>query len=158
MIIIDVREKDEFKSERIKDSINIPLSQFSHDAPAILQNLKESEIVIMCRSGQRSQMAMDEIRKFHLNDKKFKVYEGGINAWKSANKEVIFGKSSSIPLIRQMQLGAGLMILSFFALSYLVHPNFIYGTLFVGTGLMFAGLTGFCTMMVILQKMPWNKA
>lgn len=157
MVYIDVREKDEYKNERIKDSINIPLSHFHHDAPPIINNLKDSEIVLVCKSGTRANLALNEIKKFHITDKNFQVFEGGINAWKSANKEVICGHSSVIPLIRQMQLGAGFIILSSFILSYFVNPNFVYGALFVGTGLTIAGLTGFCGMIMVLQKMPWNK-
>lgn len=157
MIIIDVREKSEFNIERIKDSINIPFSHFKQTAAEIINNLKDNEIILMCQSGLHAKLALSEIKKFHMTDKVFKIYDGGINGWKAASKEVIYGSTAKLPIMRQMQLGAGLLILSFFALSYFINPNFIYGTLFIGIGLTIAGVTCFCSMIVILQKMPWNK-
>ena len=40
--------------------------------------------------------------------------------------------------------------------SYFWHPLYLL-TAFVGAGLVFAGLTGFCGLAVLLAKMPWNK-
>jgi len=44
-----------------------------------------------------------------------------------------------------------------YALSLLIHPAFIYLSVFVGAGLSVAGLTGWCGMSMLLSKMPWNK-
>lgn len=157
MIFIDVREKDEFNKERIKDSINIPFSNFIQAAPIIINNLQDQEITLICSGGQRSQMALHQLKKIHINNKIFQIYEGGINAWKAANKEVICGNTSNIPLMRRIQLGAGFLIVLSIALSYFYKPDFIFGTLFMGAGLVLAGFIGFYSLILILKKMPWNR-
>lgn len=37
-----------------------------------------------------------------------------------------------------------------------IHPAFLAVPLFVGGGLVFAGLTGFCGLGELLKKLPWN--
>jgi hypothetical protein len=49
------------------------------------------------------------------------------------------------------------MILIGVLLSVMLSPRFVILPGFVGAGLLFAGLTGFCGMGLILAKMPWNK-
>jgi hypothetical protein len=59
--------------------------------------------------------------------------------------------------MRQVQITAGSLTLLGVVLSLFVHPAFIYLSAFVGAGLTFAGLTGFCGMANFLALMPWNK-
>jgi len=42
-------------------------------------------------------------------------------------------------------------------LAYFVHPGFIALSAFVGAGLVFAGVTDWCGMGLLLAKMPWNQ-
>lgn len=155
MIILDVREKEEFEAEHVPDSICCPLSQFDTLAPGILKNLKDSDVVIMCRTGNRAKMAMNELKKLELNIHKFKVYEGGILKWKNENKP-IRGKGSVFPIMRQVQIVASSLIFLAFLGQAFIAPSFIYLALFVGGGLAVAGWSGLCPMIFILQKMPWN--
>jgi rhodanese-related sulfurtransferase len=155
MIILDVREKEEFEAEHVPDSICCPLSQFDLLAPGILKNIKDSDVTVMCRSGNRARMAIHELKKFDLNHR-FSVYEGGIISWRAEGKSVR-GKGAVLPIMRQVQIVASSMIFIAFILSYLVSFNFVYLALFVGFGLALAGYTGICPMVFILQKMPWNK-
>ena len=53
-------------------------------------------------------------------------------------------------------LGAVLTIPPFFVLGWLVHPAFFGLSAFVGAGLVFAGITDWCGMGMLLAKMPWN--
>jgi hypothetical protein len=62
-----------------------------------------------------------------------------------------------ISVIRQVQMGAGMLILAGLALGLLVNPYFLAITGFVGAGLSVAGFTGFCGMANVLMIMPWNK-
>ena len=43
------------------------------------------------------------------------------------------------------------------ALGVLVSPVFYALSAFVGTGLLFAGVSGFCGMARLLGMMPWNR-
>lgn len=52
--MIDVRERDEFAAGHIPGSENVPLSRFS----VLFRSLpKQEELVLVCRSGNRSGMA-----------------------------------------------------------------------------------------------------
>jgi hypothetical protein len=42
-------------------------------------------------------------------------------------------------------------------LGLTASPWFFAVPLFVGTGLLFAGITGFCGMALVLQRAPWNQ-
>lgn len=156
MIILDVREKEEFEAEHIPESIMCPLSQFDLQAPGILKNLKnEEEIIVMCRTGNRAKMAINELQKHDISHLRFTTYEGGLQKWKSEGKP-LKGKGSVFPIMRQVQIVASSMIFLAFIAATFISTGFIYLALFVGFGLALAGYTGFCPMVYILQKMPWN--
>lgn len=155
MVVLDVREKEEFEAEHVVDSISCPLSQFDLLAPGILKNIKDGEVVVMCRSGNRAKIALNELRKFDFNQHKFSHYEGGIIQWKNDGKEVR-GTGSVFPIMRQVQIVASSMIFFAFLSSKYISHDFIYLALMVGGGLALAGYTGICPMVYLLQKMPWN--
>lgn len=155
MVILDVREREEYEAEHIPESICCPLSQFDSLAPGLLKNIKDSEITIMCRTGSRAKMALNELKKHDLSQHQFSCYEGGIIKWRNEGLP-INGKGSVFPVMRQVQIVASTMIFLAFVGSYFIAPEFIYLSLFVGFGLALAGYTGFCPMVFLLQKMPWN--
>jgi hypothetical protein len=66
-------------------------------------------------------------------------------------------RKQPLPLIRQVQIGAGTLVVLGVALGYLVSPWFFLLSGFVGAGLLQAGLTGWCGMANLLQVMPWNR-
>lgn len=156
MMILDVREKEEFEAEHIPESVSLPLTQLDLMAPGILKTIGDQKVIVMCRSGNRARMAMNELKKFNADLSKFEVYEGGILKWKEEGKPVR-GKGSIFPIMRQVQIVASSMIFLAFILSKFLAPEFVYLALFVGCGLAVAGWTGFCPMVFILQRMPWNK-
>lgn len=53
---------------------------------------------------------------------------------------------------RSLRLIAGFFVLLSAALSVLVHPAFIWFTLFVGANLLQSGITNWCPMMAMLKK------
>jgi hypothetical protein len=58
---------------------------------------------------------------------------------------------------RQVQLIAGGMVLTGFALGTLVNSWFLAISAFFGVGLTFAGATGTCGLALALLRMPWNR-
>jgi hypothetical protein len=58
---------------------------------------------------------------------------------------------------RQVQITAGLLILTGVVLGFLVSPVWFGLSGFVGAGLTFAGLSGTCAMARVLMAMPWNQ-
>lgn len=69
--VIDVREINEFESGHFEGAINIPLGNI----PIRIAELKamNGPIVVYCRSGNRSGMAMSLLKQAGLID----VYNGG---------------------------------------------------------------------------------
>ena len=59
--------------------------------------------------------------------------------------------------MRQVQIAAGSLVLLGLILSQTVAPAWILLCWFVGAGLTFAGLSGFCGMARLLALMPWNR-
>lgn len=155
-LIIDVREKDEFDAEHIESSIPIPLSTFHWQAPALFKALTGKRVLLLCRSGKRAAIAASQATGFS-GGIQVEVFEGGIMEWKKQGRPILaFGKSH-IPIMRQVQLIAGILVLTSALLSYFLNSAFIIFSGFVGAGLVVAGLTGFCGMAEILARMPWNK-
>lgn len=64
---------------------------------------------------------------------------------------------NNLPTIRQAFVVASAIIIAAFVLAKVVDPRFIYLALLPAFGLMLSGVTGFCPMVLILQKLPWNK-
>uniref|UniRef100_UPI0037D9C1C1 DUF2892 domain-containing protein n=1 Tax=Vulcanococcus sp. TaxID=2856995 RepID=UPI0037D9C1C1 len=62
-----------------------------------------------------------------------------------------------LPLMRQVQIAAGSLVLLGLILSHVAAPGWIALTWFVGAGLTFAGISGFCGMARLLALMPWNR-
>ena len=54
-------------------------------------------------------------------------------------------------------IAAGLLVLLGVLLGFLAHPALFGLSAFVGAGLVFAGITDFCGMGLLLAKMPWNR-
>lgn len=152
-VLVDVREDFEHASERIDSAKNHPLSTL--DCDMLRELYPNQKIVFHCRTGGRSsdaasRFAKDDENTFHL--------AGGIENWKATGKPVI--RSASAPkldIMRQVQIIAGSLILLGVILGLTIHIGFIGLSAFVGAGLAFAGLTGWCGMALLLGKMPWNK-
>ena len=157
-VILDVREQDEFAAERVPGSIWVPLSNFTHTAPGVLQSLVGKNLLIMCRSGNRAKLALAQISQLGFGGQvKAEVFEGGIIEWARQGKPVATGNSRRLPLMRQVQLAAGLIVFSSVVLGFTVDPRIFWAAGFVGAGLTFAGITGFCGLARLLAVMPWNK-
>ncbi len=155
-VIVDVREKDEFEAEHVKESVHVPLSSFASQAPGILEQIKDQEIVLMCRSGKRAQLARDQIAAMGF-DLQCQVYKGGILAWKKQGGPTVATRKNHFPILRQVQIVAGFLVLMAVIAAFSVDIRFAALAGFVGAGLLFAGITGQCLMAELLAKMPWNK-
>lgn len=86
VLLVDVREADEFAGGHIPGAINLPLSNFS---PRDIPDAEGRTIVLQCAGGKRSGHALDQCAKAqsavdtHL--------AGGIGAWKEAGFPVVAG-------------------------------------------------------------------
>jgi rhodanese-related sulfurtransferase len=152
VLLIDVREPAEHRSECIEGAYLMPLSELSFDKLPSTSR----PIVMHCRSGKRSQEACQKLMQ---QNPQLEVYslEGGLSAWQQAGFQVKRSGSPVLPLDRQTQCAAGFLAFAGVLLGVSVHPIFYAVSGFVGLGLMFAGITGWCGMAKLLAKMPWNR-
>ena len=150
-LLIDVRTKEEFKGGHIGEAENIPLDDIA-EAAKRLKGI--GTVYVNCGSGVRSCQATDKLEKCGVNVVNVK---GGLTAWLRDGFGVTKEGKKVLPIIRQVMIISGAMVLAGVVLGLLVSPTWILLSGFVGGGLLFAGITGFCTMQKILVKMPWNK-
>ena len=148
--VIDVREPMEYAGGHIAGSLNVPLSRLTQ------ADLPQGPLVLVCQSGNRSQQGLRELlqrgHRHLLSD-----LEGGIPAWQQAGLPMRKLRNAPLPLMRQVQIAAGALVLLGLILSNTVAPAWILLTWFVGGGLVFAGVSGFCGMARLLAVMPWNR-
>lgn len=148
---VDVRSKDEFQSGHVPGAQCLPLDQLE---AGNVQLPKDQMVILSCQSGRRSARAKEVLSKMGYEN--LVELEGGFSAWQNAGLPVNRVRKT-IPVIRQVMITAGFLVATGVVLGASVHPNFLGLSLFVGAGLMFAGITGWCGMAFLLEKMPWNR-
>jgi len=152
-LVIDVRTPAEFNAVHVRGSQLHPLNQLNCEAMCSELGA-ETPIYILCQSDKRATMAAEKLSDagHHASY----VVEGGINAALSTDVDIIRGKGV-ISIERQVRIAAGALVALGALASALIHPGFIWLPVFVGCGLVFAGITDTCGMGMMLAKMPWNK-
>ena len=153
-ILVDIREADERARERIAGARHLPLSKLD-EADLALHNGKP--VIFHCRSGARTLANSARLAARAGESCEAYVVEGGLDAWRKAGLPVETDRNQPIEMQRQVQIGAGSMALAGTLLGALVSPWFYIVPGFVGTGLLLAGLTGFCGMARLLMRAPWNR-
>ena len=83
--------------------------------------------------------------------------EGGTVACLKQNLACKKGDSNVISLERQVRVAAGLLVLTGVLLGLLIDRAFFGISAFVGAGLIFAGITDWCGMGLLLARAPWNR-
>jgi rhodanese-related sulfurtransferase len=152
-VLIDVREPDEHARERIAGARLAPLSRFD---PQTLAGVRDKIAVFHCNSGNRTAQAA--ARLLGADFAETYQLEGGLQGWKRAGLPVIRDRRAPLPIMRQVQIAAGALVLLGVLLAVLVSPWFMALSAFVGAGLVVAGITGFCGMANLLARMPWNRS
>ncbi len=150
-LLIDVRSKGEFKGGHIKEAKNIPLDDIAEAADR-LKGI--GTVYVNCGSGVRSCQATEQLERCGVNVVNVK---GGLSAWLRDGFGVARDGKAVIPVIRQVMILSGILILLGVALSMFFNPLWILLSGFVGAGLLFAGISGICAMQKLLSQMPWNK-
>lgn len=149
---INVCTPAEYKEKHIKGVRSVPLDTL-HSRIGELNQKKT--VYIHCRSGNRGRQAIEKLQSLGVTAELVNV-EGGLLAWEEAGHET-GSHTSRLPLMRQVFIGAGCLVLVGLLLTHFVGYAFILIPLFVSLGLLLSGLTGWCGMALLLSKMPWNK-
>jgi rhodanese-related sulfurtransferase len=147
--LIDIRDPSEHAREHIPGARNVPLS-----ALAILEGMP-GPILFHCRAGKRT--AENAARLKDAAGCDAYIVEGGIEAWKQAGLDVIVDRSQPIEINRQVMIAAGSIVLLGMLLGYFLAPQFYALAALIGAGLVFAGISGWCGLAMLLGLMPWNR-
>ena len=78
VIILDVREQDEYDSGHISGAVLLPVGTIDETTAAEVIPEKDSTVLVYCRSGNRSKTASSTLAELGYTN----IYEfGGINTW-----------------------------------------------------------------------------
>lgn len=78
VIVLDVREQDEFAAGHIPDAVLLPVGSITEATAAAVIPEQDSVVLVYCRSGNRSKTASAALTELGYSN----VYEfGGINTW-----------------------------------------------------------------------------
>lgn len=150
--LVDVRTKAEFEERHVVGAVNIPLGELTADAVSD----GSGPVYVLCQSGVRARRAQEQLISQGVAD--VICVDGGTVAAAQAGVALALGARKTISLERQVRIVAGALVFFGSLLTVLISPYFIIVPLFVGAGLIFAGVTDWCGMALLLEKMPWNRA
>ncbi len=160
-VILDVRTAMEHAEKRLaRPHEHVPLDELN---PAdFMARHAGRDVYILCRSGGRAARAAEQLAAGGCAC--VHVVEGGLTACEAcgqklegygANGTACGGKPLSLE--RQVRIAAGTLAAAGALLGLTISPLFTIVPLFVGCGLVFAGVTDRCGMALLLTKAPWNK-
>jgi len=153
--LLDVRTPGEFESAHVPGARLLPLDELEAGRFLKERGKADQPVYVLCQSGGRARQAIEKLQQAGFGGGV--LVEGGTQAWIDAGLPVTRGAARVISLERQVRIVAGSLVLLGMLLGWLVHPGFFGLSAFVGAGLVFAGITDFCGMGLLLARMPWNK-
>ncbi|MAE51755.1 MAG: sulfurtransferase [Micavibrio sp.] len=166
-LILDVRTPMEHAEKRLqREHTIVPLDELDPNDFMGHHGLgKEANLYILCRSGKRAAQAAEKFTACGCNN--IHVIDGGILACEEIGMPVeghdtehgakAAGTRRPISLERQVRIAAGSIAATGALLALIIAPVFAVIPLFVGCGLIFAGITEWCGMALLLTKAPWNR-
>lgn len=178
-VIIDVRTAMEHQEKRLDTAHDhIPLDTLNPQDFMLRRGLdRDDPVYILCRSGGRARQALEKFKAAGYGN--VHVIEGGLMACEAtgapvtglaaaANDSAAMSAAQGmgggirktitiIPLERQVRIAAGALVVVGALLGFALSPLFHALSLFVGAGLVYAGITDRCGMGLLLAKAPWNR-
>src|SRR5688500_7343132 len=151
--LLDVRTPTEYETVHIRGAYNVPLDLLGEHGAEIRINVADP-VVLVCRSGQRARKAEEALKAAGMAN--LHVLDGGMAAWTAAGQPVRQG-APRMSLERQVRIAAGAMAATGGFLALFVNPLFAALPAFVGSGLVFAGVTDTCAMGMLIAKLPHNR-
>lgn len=78
VLVLDVREQDEYDSGHIPDAVLLPVGQITEESAAEVIPDKDTTVLVYCRSGNRSRTAAAALAGLGYSN----IFEfGGISTW-----------------------------------------------------------------------------
>ena len=153
--LLDVRTPGEYAAAHVPGAKLIPLDELDAAVFCRERGGDSAPVYVLCQSGGRARRAIEKLARAGASG--CVLVEGGTQAWIDAGLPVNRDSSRVLPLMRQVQIAVGFISAAGAAFALMVNPLFALIPLIMGCGLLFAGLTGFCVLALLLAKMPWNK-
>lgn len=164
-VILDVRTQDEHNAKSLAcEHLHIPLNELTSDELLEKQGLSiDKTCYVVCHSGFRAAQAASQLMRFGY--KKVFVVEGGIVsceecghflATRQRADEVGYIRAP-MSIERQVRIVAGFFVFVGSMLGLFYSSAFTVIPLFVGGGLVYAGITNWCGMALLLMRTPWNR-
>ncbi|MES2309081.1 MAG: rhodanese-like domain-containing protein [Verrucomicrobiota bacterium] len=152
-LLIDVRTPQEFQEIHIASALLKPLDDLD---PSQLESQLGGKppLVLTCFSGKRAEKAAHKLESAGWD---ITLLEGSLQGWEKAGLPVVRGTPTGIPLMRQVQIIVGALSLITALLALTVNTAWLWANVAMGAGLLFAGISGFCGLALVLGKMPWNR-
>ena len=151
--LLDVRTPGEYETAHIRGAYNVPLDHLGEHGDEIRASVNDP-VVLICQSGQRAKKAEAALAAAGMPN--VHVLAGGVSGWMSAGKPVVRGKVR-MSLERQVRIVAGALAATGGLLALAINPMFAILPAFVGSGLVFAGVSDTCTMGMALARLPYNR-
>jgi rhodanese-related sulfurtransferase len=103
LLIVDVREPDEFAAMHIEGSLNVPRGilesacewDYEETVPDLVQ-ARDREIVVVCRSGYRSVLAAHSMQV--LGYQNVASLKTGLRGWKDYEQPLVDGAGNDVDL------------------------------------------------------------
>jgi rhodanese-related sulfurtransferase len=152
--LLDVRTPGEFESAHVPGAYNVPLDTLGEHAAEIRATVGDP-VVLVCQSGARARRAREVLEAAAMPN--VHLLDGGVNGWIAAGETVKRGRER-LSLERQVRIAAGALVATGALLALLVNPAWALLPAFVGSGLVFAGVTDWCGMALLLARLPYNRA
>ncbi len=155
--LIDVRTPAEFAAAHVPGAQNAPVGTPELEAYVRKNCEADTPVFVICQSGGRSRLGCEKLAATGWD---VTSVDGGTAAWAEAGYPIerAPGARNVISIERQVRIVAGLLVAAGCGLGWTVHSGFFAIAAIVGAGLMFAGITDFCRMGLLLARMPWNRA
>jgi len=154
--LLDVRTPAEYAAAHVPGAVLAPLDRLDPAAFLKQRAAPGKPIYVICQSGARACRAIRQFERIGFGG--CVLVEGGTQGWIDAGLPVERGETRVLPLMRQVQITVGLVSATGAILALTLNSWFALLPLITGCGLLFAGLTGFCGLALILAKMPWNNS
>ena len=152
--LLDVRTPGEYETAHIRGAYNVPLDLLGEHGAEIRAAVAEP-VVLVCQSGQRAKKAEAALAAAGMPN--LHVLAGGVTGWMAAGNPVVRGRIR-MSLERQVRIVAGSLVALGALLALALDPLFAILPAFVGSGLVFAGVSDTCMMGMALARLPWNRA
>jgi rhodanese-related sulfurtransferase len=151
--LLDVRTPGEYESVHIRGAYNVPLDRLGEHADQIRSSVSEP-VVLICQSGNRARQAEEALKECTMRN--VHVLEGGMNGWLAEGFAAERG-AQRLSLERQVRIVAGALAATGAVLALAISPLFALVPAFVGSGLVFAGVTDTCGMAMVLSRLGYNR-